>query len=75
MNLALYLIPNVLEPMVEKLSVKLLLAALIAVMISIKAKIPSAIIITVIIVRNLLLLTFAQLNAIDSLTLDAIRRN
>lgn len=52
--LSLYLRLKELAPMVEKLVVRLLLAAWIAVMMSINAKMPSAIIATVIAVRNLL---------------------
>jgi hypothetical protein len=57
---------NALEPMVEKLLVKLLLAACMAVMISINAKIPSAIIMTVMAVRNLLPLMFFQESTSES---------
>jgi hypothetical protein len=49
-----------LAPIVEKLVVRLLLAALMAVIIRISAKMPSAIMITVMAVRNLFTLTFFQ---------------
>ena len=65
--LALYLRLKALAPIVEKLAVRLLLAALMAVIMRISAKIPSAIIITVMAVRNLLPLTFFHDNDSESL--------
>jgi hypothetical protein len=59
--------PNELAPMVEKLSESELLAALMAVMMRMSAKIPSAIIIMVMAVRNLLLFTFFQESNKESL--------
>ena len=51
---------NELAPMVEKLVVRLLVAAVMAVMMSINAKIPSAMMATVMAVRNLLLTILRQ---------------
>lgn len=53
---------NAFEPIVEKLEVRLLLAALIAVMIRMSANMPSAIIMMVMEVLNLLPLMFLQDN-------------
>jgi hypothetical protein len=55
------------EPIVEKLLTRLLLAACIAVIIKINANIPNAIIITVMLVRNLFPEIFFQDKAIESL--------